>query len=628
MISAADAPKAIALLKSDPTLTATDPRTGRGVFQDVYIHYAQTNMLGVSVKALLTQAPPKIAIMDIGGDAVNVLIGYLKDAGLYNSTAFGVYPTIGDVFTQFQQVTDFTGGGLSKFSILWMPHWSGSTVGTTSANAVLSSIATFNNAGNSVFAECAAADTMEAFANGHFMTTGSGSTLSLLENKLPNPWPDGTAGQAYVANPDNVPLLWSNSLVQIGDYPMPEQARTGALFDFTPATGKAYKTSVYRLVSSTAPSNEASYQNRDLEVVLPTTGSSTAGPVIYLGGHAYGTDTSSCGTTACDGDTNTAGCQKDYGSASVCIGNCCVYPQVNIVGTERLVFNTLIFLGQVPQSNELTRSSPIVYSDGKTYLGTYVQQSQPTVGFPPWAGHFREYPSGSLAGTNVTSFATPGVDWDSSLNVAIQASNDKRTIFTAVQSSGAWVQTGFTTANAGTLGIASATITAIRTGGLGGIDHSIPAIIGPSTVAGSPTRPTVAYVGALDGMLHGILVSDPSNLAKGFSPGDELWAFIPPSQLSKVVAQTSGVDGNPSVGDAFITVGSAKVWKTLLAIPDGNYGGTLDTIDITDPLNPAFLWEGTDTVTASGKTYVMGRAQGAAISPVTTTPGLRFMPIS
>ncbi len=133
----------------------------------------------------------------------------------------------------------------------------------------------------------------------------------------------------------------------------------------------------------------------------------------------------------------------------------------------------------------------------------------------------------------------------------------------------------------------------------------------------------MAYFGALDGMVHAILVS---GSASGKSPGDELWAFIPPSQLAKTVAQTGGVDGSPSVGDAFIDTGSGtKSWRTLLAIPDGGYaGGTLDVVDITDPTTPKFLWEASDTYTSSGKTYVMGRAQGAAISPIMTTAGVKF----
>jgi hypothetical protein len=253
-----------------------------------------------------------------------------------------------------------------------------------------------------------------------------------------------------------------------------------------------------------------------------------------------------------------------------------------------------------------------------------VQKTLAAAAYPPWEGHFREYAAGALSGTNVTQFGTPSTGWDAATKIAAQASADARTIFTAVGGTKA----DFTTANLTTLQgalptLTAATVTNIRKGGLGGIDHSIPAVIGPSTIAGSPSRPTVAYFGALDGMLHAILIS---GTVSGKSAGDELWAFIPPSQLSKVVAQSAGVDGSPSVGDAFIDTGAGtKAWRTLLAIPDGNYaGGTLDVLDITDPVNPKFLWSASDTVTIVGKTHVLGRAQGAAISPVMTANGMSF----
>jgi hypothetical protein len=302
-----------------------------------------------------------------------------------------------------------------------------------------------------------------------------------------------------------------------------------------------------------------------------------------------------------------------------------------MVGLERLVLNSLIFLGQAPSASEQTRSAPIVYSDGKTYLGSYVQQTMPSAAYPPWTGHFREYPPSALVGTNVTSFGAVPSDWDSYNNIKTQGQSDARNIYTTVVgASGKPTQIAFTSANLNTIQGACPAATAsiiaqIRTGLLGGIDHSIPAIIGPSTIAGSPTRPVVAYVGALDGMLHAILVS---GTVSGKNPGDELWAFIPGSQLCKVIAQTAGVDGSPNVGDAFIDNGSGlKTWRTLLAIPDGNYaGGTLDVLDITDPTTgaPRFLWTASDTFTNGTKTYVLGRAQGAAISPIITRTGVQF----
>src|SRR5207248_497323 len=114
--------------------TATDPRTSKGVFADVYIHVSKTNILAAPVRAVLSQVPPRIALLDIGGSAINVLVGYLQDAGLYTSGSVAAYPTIGNVFTQFNDVTDFTtSNGLvaGNFKVLWAPHWEGASGITT-----------------------------------------------------------------------------------------------------------------------------------------------------------------------------------------------------------------------------------------------------------------------------------------------------------------------------------------------------------------------------------------------------------------------------------------------------------------------------------------------------------------
>lgn len=614
IISAADVPRALNLLNNNSSFNATDSRTGRGMFADVYIHVAKSNILQAPVRALLMQTPPKIALLDIGGAAIGVLEGYLKDAGLYTTTATANYPTLGDVFTRFDSVTDFTtsdGLNAGGFQILWAPHWEGNyTITTTQRDQVMQKINAFIDAGHPFVAQCAAISTYEgansplsygdepATSYGHLMVNTSGTTVGLATNALSQPSFPGS-GQAIVVNPDPVVKAWIDPLTQTGDWPLNINVQSWT-FDFKPSAGLGYKTFVRSMVQSSTGSSATN--NLQIEAVANKDGDPTKGLVIYLGGHSYGSQ------------------------GSTCSGSCSTFSQYNTIGLERLVLNSLIFLGQQPQSQELTRSAPIVWSDGSTFVGSYLQQSLPSTAFPPWQGHFRHFPAGRLAGTNVTAFndstlnISGGGYWDAAANIAAQAGADSRTLFTG--------STAFTTANAAALGIPAATITAIRKGGLGGIDHSIPAIIGPSPLAGSASRPTVAYVGALDGMLHAILVS-PATLsigAQSYAAGDELWAFIPPSQKAKVVAQTGGVDGSPVVGDAFIdTGGGVRAWRTILAVSDGQYaGGTVDALDVTDPAHPVFLWEGADTFTVASKTYVMGRSQGGALGSIKTSSGVKY----
>src|SRR2546423_1364352 len=92
IIAAGDVPTALNYLKTDANFTFTDSRTGRVVFRDVQIHVAKVNITQAPVRAILNQVPPRIALMDIGGAAIGVLEGYLKDAGLYSATAYKFYP--------------------------------------------------------------------------------------------------------------------------------------------------------------------------------------------------------------------------------------------------------------------------------------------------------------------------------------------------------------------------------------------------------------------------------------------------------------------------------------------------------------------------------------------------------
>jgi type IV pilus assembly protein PilY1 len=103
------------------------------------------------------------------------------------------------------------------------------------------------------------------------------------------------------------------------------------------------------------------------------------------------------------------------------------------------------------------------------------------------------------------------------------------------------------------------------------------------------TRLGVVYAAANDGMLH----------AFRQDTGEELWAYIPTAMLSKLYKLADNnysdyhdyyVDGTPSVGDAYI----GGQWRTILV---GGYragGKGYYALDITDPQNPAMLWEFSD----------------------------------
>ena len=117
---------------------------------------------------------------------------------------------------------------------------------------------------------------------------------------------------------------------------------------------------------------------------------------------------------------------------------------------------------------------------------------------------------------------------------------------------------------------------------LGSFLHSRPFIIGYNTST------SVIYAGSNDGMLHAF---DASN-------GKELWAFIPPSLLTKLQAL------HLDVNELFVD-GSSKAY--LKRDSDGNIGGSgteailifgmrrggdrYIALDVKDPNAPKFLWE-------------------------------------
>jgi type IV pilus assembly protein PilY1 len=130
-------------------------------------------------------------------------------------------------------------------------------------------------------------------------------------------------------------------------------------------------------------------------------------------------------------------------------------------------------------------------------------------------------------------------------------------------------------------------------------------------------RTKVVIVGANDGMLH----------AFNASTGVEEWGFIPNSLLknlqSMVSIHTYYVDSSPKVADVWLysnstdTTESADEWKTVLICGLRKGGKTYFALNITDNLNPQYLWEfpkSTDaaTLTKVGQSWsepVIGRVK-------------------
>jgi hypothetical protein len=148
-----------------------------------------------------------------------------------------------------------------------------------------------------------------------------------------------------------------------------------------------------------------------------------------------------------------------------------------------------------------------------------------------------------------------------------------------------------------------------RLSSLADIFHSSPAVLGPPVVGpnsspsylqfaedtaepdGSP-RPSVVYVGTNDGLMHAF---DALTM-------EELWAFMPPSfgpRISEWIGpgHTFMLDGTPVVQDIVFdrridnTGTLDATWGSVLVSGYREGGRGYVALNVTDPVNPAFLWE-------------------------------------
>lgn len=178
---------------------------------------------------------------------------------------------------------------------------------------------------------------------------------------------------------------------------------------------------------------------------------------------------------------------------------------------------------------------------------------------------------------------------------------------------------------------------------LGGVDRSTAAVIQASPYTTSPSRPTMAYFGATDGMLHAVCASTGGTTASKStsvcpSLGTELWAFLPRVQLPLLPSNTQRIDGSVRVIDAYgdfsTTTGTGtKSWRTILIFQTGFSRSAVSpaakappaayAIDVTDPASPVLLWE-YSTPTNPGTTD-FGTGMRVAAGPVLVNGVTKYM---
>jgi len=335
----------------------------------------------------------------------------------------------------------------------------------------------------------------------------------------------------------------------------------------------------------------------------------------------------------------------------------------------RMIFNALIALpvATVPQvtpsTKEVSRSSPIVATVGgieAQYQGTYELYdpapavpnysgtiSDSTFEFPYTLGHLRAVDSSQVSSSDTAFDQLGGVIFDAADGVppadpdgcASPFAYGCRTVFTNITDGQKPDRIMVSKPNVAQLKPlmaptltdteAETLISRVLAGRkdssgnyepkLGGIDRSTMAVIESSPLAGK-TRPTMIYVGALDGMMHAICgeVLGPCQ-----AKGQELWAYLPRNQLPRVSTNTQRIDGSPKVADVFadFTGSGSKEWRTIVTFQTGsgdpgftdNEPGVI-ALDVTAPEDPQILWEAKTPSTRGS--VEQGVGMGLAMGPV------------
>ena len=582
-----------------------------------------------------------------------------------------------DLKNNLHAATDSSGNPYYK--MLWAPHWELSSSSTKDPKADevtgITNIASFLDGQTGLMAECESISSFEgsyknSSANkrgtptGQFQTcvknvlTGQCSTESTIKYGVNRDFPQRlTSTKQNCTDPtlsESVNCIYygapGDPYAQPADYMW--NPVNGLTEDFMPNTtlGQMYRPGVVPLISGVS----------SLTKSLLTNSTTARGMVIS--------------------DFVTRG-SKDNDPLKGNLMYVAGHNLTSVVSGTKVVLQTLLLLGEPPpayEAYEVSRSTPVISAVGSVdaiVQGTF-ENLQPTptaktvvvdgdataFEFPAIKGHLR-----AMAKDYVTTTATkfseqyalfdaatqiPEADYD---GCSSSFSGTCRTVFTNlvgglrpartlwqasnVSAIGALLGSDLSEATHVTLmkrvlaGVAKSDGSGDYVSKLGGVDRSTVAVIPPTELT-SATRPTIAYFGAADGMLHAVCASSAVNTACP-ALGKELWAFLPRVQLPRIRYNTQRIDGSPRVLDMFgdWDGNGARSYRTILmfqtASGDAATSGATPAVyalDVTDPTNPKILWEYTTPATRG--TYELGQGLVLAAGSVSSGSANKYYAIA
>lgn len=561
------------------------------------------------------------------------------------------------------RLADTDASGAPRYKMLWAPHWElAGASPTANERAGIANIATFLDGQRGLMAECASIETFEGVASGysapseadaagqfqscvadgascsatsstHGFAKNSGGLLSssptgVLRNCSDPDQDDGDAC-VYYSNP-------GDPFAQVADYRWHASAYSvgSHVADWKPASGRMYRPGVQPLISGVG----------SLDRSLLTSAAAARAMI--------------------NGDFATRS-YKDNDEDKSNILYLANHDLTSSVAGTKVVLQTLLQLGDPPVepvTTEVARSTPVVVPIGGTAAlvqGTFEQVTPAgtttkilvdgdadAFRFPYLLGHMRAVPTTSISTTAATHDSLNAIfdaaDEIPPVTVAgcsVPFQGSCRTVFTNTTTGVRPQRVMMSTGNVDVLGplmapgmtvatqqtLISRVLAGIEdTPGrfvpkLGGVDRSTVAVIPASSVAGSSSRPQMAYFGAADGMLHAVCAEVVAGTGCT-KLGRELWAFIPRTLLPRLRKNTQRIEGSPRVIDLYgdFDGDGVRGFSTILLFQTGTGDPTIPdeapsvyALDVTDPAAPTILWEYTTPSTRGALELGQGLAVNA-----------------
>jgi hypothetical protein len=565
-------------------------------YGEVDYHIAQSGFDAPIYKTLT--ALPKLAVLNINDAATNLHAP--GTANLQDVIDDALIADLEGDLWDWVTIPEVNAGDLAAYDLAWVPTFDLDQPGmpTAAQIAFIGKLADFADGGGSLLFQDAAVASVEGWGSMSGATYVQSATKvqnfmvdsgGLIPNGVSGSWDNGSATETTYSGDYSDPAsqFGGDHWTGIG----------GSKYNWKPRYDKTYLPGVRRMIYTQHATD--SKKRWDIATWRKKDNDATKGTIYYLGGENW---------------------------------------RKNTVSGFRIVMNTILTTQLLDHTNtlEVARSSPVIaLVDGTEteYAGTFDEilppQSGPTYTsagdaslfeFPFTTGHFR--------GIDVSLLADGETEFDDASSAVLFDANDHipainytgsgcggfpieddaacRRIFTDVGADDDPSVLMVVTANHDALmpmyetdTIANTDLLIARTHAgikdgtgyiaqLGGVDRATPAVIESSPLTGT-TRPTIAYVGGRDGMLHAICAE-----AVGECPaaGVELWAFLPSTEIDKVRLNSTRIDGSPKVADVYGSFhGAARSLKTVLTFQTGNQlASATYALDVTDPANPDVLW--------------------------------------